>query len=102
MNDVDEKKKVITITIPEIVFQEETVDPGTLKYIFKDKKSETENVHQEAFKLCEKDLEQRIANEKNLLELAEKNAVAIIKALVLPWVQQIDNGYQVIVSSDLK
>lgn len=100
--DINEKGKIIKITIPDIEFQEKTVDPGTLNYIFKDEKYETENVHQEAFELCERDLEQRIANEKNLLELAEKNAVAIIKALVLPWVQQIDNGYQVIVSSDLK
>ena len=100
--DINEKGKIIKITIPDIEFQEKTVDPGTFNYIFKDEKYETENVHQEAFELCERDLEQRIANEKNLLELAEKNAVAIIKALVLPWVQQIDNGYQVIVSSDLK
>ncbi|MCI8562315.1 MAG: DUF4230 domain-containing protein [Lachnospiraceae bacterium] len=100
--DINETGKIIKITIPDIEFQEKTVDPGTLNYIFKDEKYETENVHQEAFELCERDLEQRIANEKNLLELAEKNAIAIIKALVLPWVQQIDNGYQVIVSSGLK
>ncbi len=97
VNDVDEKKKVITITIPEIVFQEETVDPGTLKYIFKDKKSETENVHQEAFKLCEKDLKERVGEEESLLELAEKNAIAIVKALVVPWVEQVDSEYTVIV-----
>lgn len=95
--DVREEKKEITITIPDIEFQEKTVDPGTLKYIFKDEKSETENVHQEAFELCEKDLEQRIGKETNLLELAEKNAIAIVKALVLPWVEQIDSEYNVIV-----
>ncbi len=94
---VDEKEKGITITIPEIVFQEETVDPGTLKYIFKDKKSETENVHQEAFQLCEKDLKERIGGEESLLELAEKNAIAIVKALVVPWVEQVDSEYTVIV-----
>lgn len=95
--DIDEKKKIITITIPDIEFQEKTVDPGTLKYIFKDKKSETENVHQEAFQLCEKDLEKRILKEKDLLELAEKNAIAIVKALVLPWVEQFDSEYKVVV-----
>lgn len=95
--DIDEKEKVITITIPDIVFQEETVDPGTLKYIFKDKKSETENVHQEAFKLCEKDLKERVGGEESLLELAEKNAIAIVKALVVPWVEQVDSEYTVIV-----
>lgn len=95
--DIDEKDKIITITIPAIEFQEKTVDPGTLKYIFKDEASETEHVHQEAFQLCKEDLDKRILKEKNLLELAEKNAVAIVKALVLPWVEQIDNEYKVIV-----
>ena len=41
------------------IWQEQTVDPGTLKYIFKDRDSQREDIHQEAFELCEKDLKER-------------------------------------------
>lgn len=95
--DIDHETKTILITIPAIEFQEQTVDPGTLKYIFKDKKSERENIHQEAFELCEKDLKERVSKEKDLAELAEKNAVAVVKGLVEPWVEQIDKEYKVTV-----
>lgn len=95
--DIDHETKTIRITIPAIEFQEQTVDPGTLRYIFKDKKSERENIHQEAFELCEKDLKEKIGKEKDLAELAEKNAVAVVKGLVEPWVEQIDNEYKVTV-----
>lgn len=93
--DVNEGEKTITITIPDIEFTEKTVNPGTLEYIFKDKKSETETVHQEAFKICEKDLAERIDKEDELMVLAEKNAVAVVEALVTPWVEQIDDEYKV-------
>ncbi|MCM1257514.1 MAG: DUF4230 domain-containing protein [Roseburia sp.] len=95
--DIDEETKTIRIIIPAIEFQEQTVDPGTLKYIFKDKKSERENIHQEAFELCEKDLKERIGKEEDLAKLAEKNAVTVVKGLVEPWVAQIDNEYSIIV-----
>lgn len=95
--DIDHETKTIRITIPAIEFQEQTVDPGTLKYIFNDKKSERENIHQEAFELCEKDLKERVGKEKDLTELAEKNAVAVVKGLVEPWVEQIDKEYKVTV-----
>jgi len=93
--DISEEEKLITITLPEIEFQEKTVDPATLKYIFADEKNETENVYQEAFLLCEKDLDERTELEKELLALAKENAVAVAEALVLPWVQQINNEYTV-------
>lgn len=93
--DIQEEEKVIHITIPEVAFTEKTVSPGTLEYIFKDKKSETENVYQEAFELCKKDLAERTDQEKELLQLARENAVAVVEALVTPWVEQIDNEYKV-------
>ena len=95
--EIDEETKTIRITIPAIEFQEQTVDPGTLKYIFKDKKSERENIHQEAFELCERDLKEKIGKEKDLAALAEKNAIAVVKGLVEPWVAQIDSEYSITV-----
>lgn len=93
--DVDEEKKVITITIPDIRFTEITVNPGTLEYIFKDKKSETETVHQEAFKICKEDLAERVDKEKELVDSAKKNSIAVVEALVTPWVEQMDKEYKV-------
>lgn len=93
--DINEEEKVITVTIPDIRFTEITVNPGTLEYIFKDKKSETETVHQEAFKICEEDLAERIDKEKELVNSAKKNSIAVVEALVTPWVEQMDNEYKV-------
>lgn len=94
---IHEEEKHITIKLPDIEFQEQTVDPGTLKYIFKDKNSRRENIHQEAFELCEKDLKERVLQEKDLKDQAQKNAQAVVQGLVEPWVKQIDNDYNITV-----
>lgn len=93
--DINEEEKIITVTLPDVELQEKTVNPGTLEYIFIDKKSETEAVHQEAFRLCESDLEERTAKEEELFTLARENAAAVVEALVMPWVKQIDEEYKV-------
>ena len=95
--DINEEEKIIHITIPEVEFTEKTVSPGTLEYIFKNKKSETENVYQEAFELCKQDLAERTDKEEELLQLAKENAVAVVEALVTPWVEQIDDEYKVVI-----
>ena len=92
---MNEEDKVITIMIPDIEFQEKTVDPGTLEFIFKDKKSETEQIHQEAFALCQKDLDEKTSNEKELLTLARANAKSVVEALVTPWIEQAKDEYTV-------
>lgn len=93
--DINEEDKMIFITIPEVEIQEIRIDPGTLEYIFNDKKSETETVHQEAYEICKKDLEERIYGEEDLLKSARENAIAVVKALVVPWVEQLDAEYKV-------
>ena len=95
--EVDEEAQRITITLPKVELKEKTVDPGTFEYIFKDKKSETETVHQEAFRLCEEDLKRRADSEQELLKLAKENAVAVVKALVTPWIEQINEEYQIVI-----
>lgn len=92
---IDEDEKIISITIPDVEIKERTVNPGTLEYIFIDKKSETETVHQEAYTICEQDLAGRIDEENDLLISAKENAAAVVKALVEPWVEQIDHEYTV-------
>lgn len=92
---INEEEKLIAITIPEIEFQEATVDPGTLEYIFKDKESQTESIHQEAFELCQQDLKERVAQEEELLLLARSNAMSVVEALVMPWINQLEDSYTV-------
>lgn len=93
---INDNEKIITLSIPEITIQEVTVDPGSLEYIFIDKKSETETVLKEAFELCQKDLEEKAANEKELLSLAQTNAETMITALLEPWIKQVDGDFTII------
>ena len=92
--ELNEDAKILTISLPEIEIQG-TVDPGSLEYIFVDKKSETENVHKEAFELCQKDLDEKANNEDDLLSLARANAETTITALLKPWIMQIDNNFTI-------
>ena len=78
----DQDKKVITITIP---------DPS----VHEKKKYETETVSQEAYKKSMKDLKNKAEKEEQLLSMAKENAVSSIKALIEPWVKQLDDGYTV-------
>lgn len=52
-------------------------------------------MHQEAYELCKKDLEERVEKEEELLEIAKENTMAVVEALVKPWVEQINNEYRV-------
>ena len=92
--ELDGDAKILTISLPDIKIHG-TVDPGSLEYIFVDKKSETENVHKEAFELCQKDLEEKANSEEDLLSLARANAETTITALLKPWIMQIDNNFTI-------
>ena len=83
----------ITITIPDATIQKIYVNSGTLDYIFERNKYNTQDVPSEAYKLCEKDLENRAQNEKELLKVARENAIAAIKALIEPWISQVSSEY---------
>ena len=66
-----------------------------MDYIFENKKYETETISQEAYEMCRADLAERAAKEKDLLALAQENAVTAVEALVNPWVQQLDEESKV-------
>ncbi len=91
--EIDEVNKKIVLDLPECEIQSTTVDFGSMEYIFADKKYETETVSQEAYKLCQEDLAKRSAQEEELLYLARENAIAVVEALVYPWVNQLDAQY---------
>ena len=92
--DVDEKKKVITIKLPEIKINDVNVDITSLEYIFENNKANTSTVSEEAYKKCIEDVTNESKNEKKIYEIAEQNARNIIKALINPFIEQSDDGYE--------
>ncbi len=94
---VDEEDKKIIIQMPSVTIQDTIVDSGSLEYIFENKKYNNEKTWMEAYDAAQKDLNNRVANEKALLELAKSNAKQVVEAMIKPWVEQIDNEYVVVI-----
>lgn len=92
---VYEDAKKIVITVPEASIQNIDVDMGTMEFIFEKDKYETETVSQEAYKACLEDLEKKAKEEDTLLSMAKESAIDAVKALISPWVEQVDEEYTV-------
>lgn len=88
---IDEDKKKIIAKLPEVKIQTVSVDVGSLEYIFADDDYNTENISEEAYKICKKDLKTRADKEENLLKMAKDNAKSTVKGLLSPWVSQFDD-----------
>lgn len=93
--ETDEKNKIVTITIPDVHVTETIVDSDSLEFIFTKDKYDTKEVLNEALKLCENDLNSRALKEELLLVAARENAVSGIKAFFEPWIDTLDEKYEV-------
>lgn len=93
--NVDEEQKKVRIIIPDVEIHNVNVDMGTMEYIFTKNKYETETISQEAYKICKQDLQSRVKEERDLYGMAKENAIASVRALFLPWIEQMDKGYTV-------
>lgn len=94
----DPETNTITVTLPPAEVLECTVDPGTIEYIFLEKKAETETVAQEAYKLCTEDLKRRSEEDTaKVCKTAYDNAKKTIEGLFMPWLQQLDNTYTLVI-----
>lgn len=91
--DVNNEKKVISISLPEVHITDTEVKIESLEFMFYNKKAETETISQEAYKKCIEDVKKESANEKKIYELAKSNARNFVEALVEPFVQQLDSEY---------
>lgn len=96
---LDEDTNTITVYLPEVEVENPTVDAGTMEYIFENKKYDTETVAQEAYKKAIEDLTNRVKCDRQIVESARENAKVAEKALLEPWLNQIDpeKKYTVIV-----
>jgi len=91
---VDHDRKVITVKIPEIKITDVNVDIGSLDYIFENKKANTENVSEQAYKKCIEDVTKESTEEKAIYELAKQNAKNTMEAIIQPFMEQLDEEYQ--------
>lgn len=95
--DVDNEKKFITVIIPEIKITDTNVDITSLDYIFMNDKANESTVSEQAYKKCIEDVENESSSENAIYELAGQNAKNVIKALIHPFVEQLDEDYELII-----
>ncbi len=88
---LDKENSIITIRLPEIELSEPSVS-GEFKYIFMDEKYNTGDTYNEAFSAAVTDLKKREKTGEfdNIYDAATQNAKIAEKALVEPWVNQVD------------
>ena len=92
--NVDHDAKLITVILPEIKITDVDVDVSSLDYIFINDKANTETVSGQAYKKCLEDVTNEIGAEDSIYDLAKENAVNIISALIEPFINQLDEEYQ--------
>ncbi len=90
---IDREQKIITVGMPEVEITDVNVDISSLDYMFEDDSVNTTKVSAEAYQACIADVEQKSVREEKIYELAQQNAENIIKALINPFVAQLDSEY---------
>lgn len=95
--DVDNEKKEIVVTMPEIQMNDIDVDIASLDYIFVNEKANNETVTQKAYEACKADVNNECTQEDAIYELAKQNAKNVIEALIKPFVNQMDAEYVLVI-----
>lgn len=90
---VDNEKKIITATLPEVTITDVTVDITTLDYIFQNAAANNSSVSEEAYKACINDATAESRRQKDIYSFAQQNAENVIRALIDPFVSQLEEGY---------
>ena len=93
--ELDEETHTITIRLPEVELSEPSID-GKFRFIFMDDRYNTGDTYNEAFTAATNDLMFRIKREmlNDLIDTATESAKATERALVEPWVNQVDPDKQ--------
>lgn len=96
--DIGEDNKEIKVKLPKVEILDTIVDEGSLEFIHKKSQSDSKGEnYKNAFWLCSEDLKKKTAKDKTLLELARSNAESAITALLEPWMEQMEEGYHIVV-----
>ena len=70
---------------------------ASLDYIFMNDKANVSTVSEQAYKKCIEDVERESSSENAIYTLAGQNAKDVITALVNPFIEQLENDYELIV-----
>lgn len=94
---INEKQKTITLKVPEAHITNQSVEMSSLEFIFLNKKADKPGVTEVAYKACEEDVRQESEQQTAICELAKQNAENVLKALTKPIVDQLGDGYQLVI-----
>lgn len=83
--------------MPEVKINDTNVDITSLDYIFLNDDANTENVSEQAYNKCIEDVKNESKTETAIYNIAEQNAKNILEALITPFVQQLDEEYELII-----
>lgn len=93
----DDEQKQIVVKIPEITLGEPMVDIASMEYIFENKKANTETVSEQAYKACIEDAKNESEEEEAIFVLAKQNAENIIRALITPFIEDMEEPYELVI-----
>lgn len=91
--EIDSEAKIIHVNLPKVHISKVNVDITSLDYIFINDKKNGSSISQEAYKACEKDAQSESEKEEAIFELAKQNAENIVRALIEPFMEQLDSAY---------
>lgn len=91
--DLNEDTNTISVTVPKVNITDVNVDVASLDYMFEDDSANTNTVSELAYKACIADVTEKSKKETKIYDLAQQNAENIIKALIQPFIEQLDAGY---------
>ena len=94
---MDEEQKTITLKVPEAHITNQSVEMSSLDSIFLNQKADKSGVTEAAYKACEEDVRQESEQQTAICELAKQNAENVLKALTKPIVDQLGDGYQLVI-----
>lgn len=95
---IDHDTKTIQVTLPDVYITEVTVEMSSLDFIFYNEKANASSVTEAAYKACNADVQAESEQQEAIVELAQQNAITILTALIKPIVEQLDEGYTLIIS----
>lgn len=91
---VDNENKLIMVNLPEIKITDVNVDITSLDFIFINEKANTSTASEEAYKKCIEDATNESNSEDAIYDLAQQNAHNIVEALLRPFIEQLNDEYQ--------
>lgn len=90
--------KTVYITLPTAYITGIEVNAGSLDYIFVNKKANNPDTLQAAYAACEADAQAEVAEDAQLLELAQANAEEVVRALTEPFFMQYGSKYHLVMN----